>query len=748
MKYLSTITFVFSFCIGFCQLGEEVGPLTGNPALQSKAKLTDLQKANPGTFDSTFIYTSDTLELPFFDDFSSNHFQEYSSSFTDPGVTFDKKYQLLDLNDTPLSNDSLYVEIETYRRVVDLELLTVVDYPFAVQQVKLGDLSSYPVVYATTNVYPPFYITDTLLATNGTDLSPDTTWLTPTVVQDSATQFFSPINDFSSYWLDDDAFHNYTMAVNPWSLGVVTFDGLDRFGYPYALGTTLTNYADYLTSKPIDMSSVSPSDSVYFSFMSQSKGFCDQPESTDSLVLEFYAHDLGQWNYMWSISGSALDTFRLTHIPITNVDYFKDGFQFRFKNYGGLSGSLDHFHIDFVHLRSIPGIGGFSDTFLRDVAFSYPITTLLSDYTAVPWDHYVNVSNHSTVISDQVKVVMANSFPGPINSLDGTLEVYYGGVFEGTTVPLISDLLCDDISDNYQGLDIPYSNHDLQALFAFDPSKTGVWQEFEIRSQATGGTPNYAGNDSTITRQRFENYYSYDDGSAELAYGPTGVQARLAIQYVAYEADSLLGVDIHFVPSVTDVSNNLFLLTVWGDNNGEPGEVLYEDNLFVPRTPEYEYAQNTFKSYMFPDDSLVPVDEIFYVGWRQLDPERLNVGLDMNVPNNDHTFYSIDGGSSWNTSVFEGSVMIRPVFSTGMNSILGVESNPKKDVEVSIYPNPTKASVHIAVDGTFTGVELLTMQGQLLIRSEVPSIDMSALPKGMYFLRVDGEPTLHKVLRD
>ena len=48
MKYLSTITFVFSFCIGFCQLGEEVGPLTGNPALQSKAKLTDLQKANPG----------------------------------------------------------------------------------------------------------------------------------------------------------------------------------------------------------------------------------------------------------------------------------------------------------------------------------------------------------------------------------------------------------------------------------------------------------------------------------------------------------------------------------------------------------------------------------------------------------------------------------------------------------------------------------------------------------------------------
>ena len=347
MKYVSTIIFVFSIFSGFCQEGEEVGPLTRNPLLFSNGESTDLQKANPGTFDSTFIYISDTLELPFFDDFSSNHFQQYSINYGAAGVTSDKKYQILDLADVPMSNDSMYVEIETYRRVVDLELLTVVDYPFTVQQIKVGDLSSYPVVYSTTNVYPPYYITDTLQTTNGVDLSPDTTWLTPTVFQDSATQFFAPINDLSSYWLDDDAFHNYTMAVNPWSLGVVTFDGLDRFGYPYAIGSTTIDYADYLTSKPIDMSTFSSADSVYLSFMFQSKGFCDQPESTDSLVVEFYAHDLNQWNYVWSTSGSALDTFRIAHIPITNSVYFKDGFQFRFKNYGGLSGSLDHFHIDF-----------------------------------------------------------------------------------------------------------------------------------------------------------------------------------------------------------------------------------------------------------------------------------------------------------------------------------------------------------------------------------------------------------------
>ena len=70
-----------------------------------------------------------------------------------------------------------------------------------------------------------------------------------------------------------------------------------------------------------------------------------------------------------------------------NVFIFKKGFQFRFKNYGGLSGSLDHFHLDYVNLRRFSGQ---QDTVIRDFAFVYPLYTLLETFTAVPWDHYKN----------------------------------------------------------------------------------------------------------------------------------------------------------------------------------------------------------------------------------------------------------------------------------------------------------------------------------------------------------------------
>lgn len=80
-----------------------------------------------------------------------------------------------------------------------------------------------------------------------------------------------PINDPSKIWADDFAYHNYRFAVNPRSLGVVTFDGLDEKGFPYEIGTSITNYADKLTSKPIDLSNNLALDSIYFSFYTRLK---------------------------------------------------------------------------------------------------------------------------------------------------------------------------------------------------------------------------------------------------------------------------------------------------------------------------------------------------------------------------------------------------------------------------------------------------------------------------------------------
>jgi hypothetical protein len=351
-------------------------------------------------------------------------------------------------------------------------------------------------------------------------------------------------------------------------------------------------------------------------------------------------------------------------------------------------------------------------------------------------------------MSEEVQVVMANSFPGLVNALPGMTRIYYNNIVEDSVV-LEAGLLADN-PINYQGNAIPYSMHDFKTHYAFDHLKPGISQEFEIRSEVIVPDQNEAINDSTKTTQKFENYYSYDDGSAELAYGTTGPQSRLAIQYTPYEADSVIGAMIHFVPSVVDVSNNLFLLTIWDDNNGVPGAVLYEDGLFFPRSPKYGYDQNIFTYYMLPEDAWQLVTGTFYIGWRQFEGDRLNVGLDKNIINNEHTFYSTNGGASWDQSAIEGSVMIRPIFSTGMDVTLGIENHSLSITEpnVSIYPNPTSSKVTIEMDQKFNGAELLNMQGQVVLKSEFPTIDMNELPSGMYFIKVVGVNKLHKIIKN
>lgn len=736
------VNWLILFCLISANLfaqGEEVGPLSGNPALMAK-NTRYLIKANSGTFDSTFIYIPDTISLPVFDEFSSDKFQVYNADYGDPGVTSDKKYRLLDGSLVPLGDDEYYTVQQTFRRVFDIGNSTIDDQPFSAISIKVGDLSEYPVNYVTTNVYPPFYIYDTLDYPN----DPDTIWLTnPDIFQDSATQFFASLNDPDKIWLDKEAFHNFTLALDPWTLGVVSFDGLDEFGYPYAFGTTTSGIADHLTSKPIDMSAVSAADSVYFSFLYQTEGLGDVPEGNDgdSLFLEFYAIDQDEWRQVWSTGGESVTEFKVGHLLLDNTDYFKKGFQFRFKNYGGLSGSLDHFHVDYIRLRSL---SGYQDTLFKDFALVYPLNSLLKDYTSVPWDHYK--ANFANKMSDNVQVVVRNNSNIPENNQNGTCEVSYVALPEGSFTLVGQDLSGGNF--NYDPRTTYYSYHDFSSGYHFDETKPGLSQTFDFLTTVSAPFAHFTGNDSTLSQQVFNNYYAYDDGSAEAAYGPTGIQSRLAIQYTPYEADSLIGVMIHFVPSVNDVSDKLFLLTVWDDDNGKPGDTLYQDKSFFPRTPEYQYDRNIFTTYYFRDTMKVPVNGTFYVGWRQFEADRLNVGLDRNILNNNHTFYSVDNEATWETSSIPGSVMIRPIFSTGLDVTLGLNEKSKVEDKVLIYPNPTEQSITVDA-GMFDIKEmrLYSLQGNLVSIAESNIMNIIDLPSGVYFLKIEGLNGTYKVIR-
>jgi len=725
----------FVFCSilfnGFSQDG--LVPMISNLKLNSiKLKKNDeaFLKSNTG-FDSTIIFSYDTLSLPFFDEFSLNRYQIKKAAITDLDLTFDLVYKLKDhLTDVPLANDTSFSLIQTYKRVMEADGVTFTDFPFTASSVKFTDLLVYPPVYSTIQVYPPFYIYDSLGVVGHVS---DTVWMTPpSIVQDSAYQFFKFLNDTTKRWIDNYAFHNYDYAISPWSIGVMTFDGLDENGEAYAINSNSTDYADFLTSKQIDLSSNSAADSIYFSFLYQAAGYGEIPEAGDSLVLEFYKKDLDLWQRVWSTGGFEDTNFRVGHLSVKNVQYFTNAFQFRFKNYGHLSGGFDHFHLDYVSLKASSGI---QDTLFKDFAWVYPVKTILKDYASVPWDHFKN--NNLGKINDELPLIVRNgSNLFENNSLAGNLSVKYNGIVENSSTIVGPSL--SNAALNYSPRTFYKSTHDFSNSLSFDISKLGDEQEFEITSEVNVQFPNHRCNDTTSWVQYFGNYYAYDDGTPEAAYGTTGTQSSLAVKFEAYEGDSLLGINTYFVEAANDVSDKLFLLTVWNDNNGVPGSQIYQDDIFFPRTPLYD--PNRFLTYFFKDSLKLPVDEVFYIGWQQFDSDRLNIGFDKNTIKNDKVFFSLNDGVTWSQSQIKGVPMIRPLFSTALDATLGIE-NKRNELNVSIYPNPSmdgKFFIKGNVDDV-KSINVYNLQGVLIKNSDQATIDLSQEISGVFIVEIVSE---------
>ena len=70
-------------------------------------------------------------------------------------------------------------------------------------------------------------------------------------------------------WKDNSVFVK-KLGVNPITIGVVTFDGLNSFGRPYDLSLTGTDseHADTLTSRKIDLSDV---EMLFYVFLSNTR---------------------------------------------------------------------------------------------------------------------------------------------------------------------------------------------------------------------------------------------------------------------------------------------------------------------------------------------------------------------------------------------------------------------------------------------------------------------------------------------
>lgn len=727
MNKLITILLICISGLSFSQ--ERLIDLTINPYLDSDNNSST--RAN-NSLDSTFqSFTYANIELPVRDDFSLNKFVKYDNDFLAAGVSSVLYYILMDeTNSTPIASavklcDSTHSHADTIVINVGIEESNSTYFTTGFN-VFVNDLNTYPINGQIRKVYNECYITIDSIIDGVANTTQDTVWYDGTdfeadYTQDSARVFDGLKNDPSKIWIDNYACHNYRYAVNPKSLGVVTFDGVSNDGYPYEWGS-VNSYgdADVLTSKPINLLGKS---NVYLTFLYQAKGLGNAPELLDSLCLDVYSPSLDKWfeSSLWSTDGNvAVNEWHTAHINITQTSLLEDGFQFRFRNKATLSGLLDHWHIDYVNLRDNSTA---TDVVIDDVAIMEPVESFLIDYTAVPWDHYKNLSNPSSVMKSTEPLRVSNNHTTNKLQTNGSMLFNAVPYVLGVTTPNWN------VGENTYNIGV-----NSQAI-AFPQSFPGdTMASFDVKiNVSTSSTNIYDENDTTYFTQSFKNYYAYDDGSAENGYGLQNNNALLAYKFEAYEADTLKGVLMKFIPTNINVTNEIFLLTIWKDNNGQPGDVIYQDDFFNPHFPIYSGHKNSYKYYTFNNDQSVAVPETFYVGWEQINNVRLYIGMDMNNDNSDKIFYNI--GSNWVNTSFAASLIIRPVFSTGLNATLSTEER-KTDVDISIYPNPTQELITISGLSSNERIELRDLSGRIIMTSIEKTINLNNFANGIYIISV------------
>ncbi|MFK8038522.1 MAG: T9SS type A sorting domain-containing protein [Crocinitomicaceae bacterium] len=700
---------------------DTIVPMMINPYLED-----NFQTKSGGSLDSTFQYNYSNLDIPIFDDFSTNKWAKYITDFTAPNVSSILYYYLFDIdNGIPVDpSQGLCDSSAAHKKTVIINGGVVIDSAYTYFSpgisVLVNDLECFPISGSQKTLFTECYILIDSLVDGSLQGDQDTIFNAPTYVQDSARIFTADITN-SEIWIDDYACHNYRFAFEPKSLGVATLDGVSNNGYPYEFGSpNAYGDADVLTSKPINLFGKT---NVFISFLYQAKGLGNSPEALDSLMLEMYAPNIGDgtWFTMWSVDGNVNDNeWNSAHIEISASSFLQNGFQFRFTNKASTSGQLDHWHIDYVHLRENSSV---NDTIIDDLAISLPIESFLKTYTSVPWDHYNNVSNPSTKMIDNHELLVMNNNTQAKLTNAGQVNAD-GGVFNLPVASPNWSVGSNIYNFNVSGL--PYSFAQNNAIDKAD---------FDVKVNiATSSTNQITENDTTYFIQQFRNYYAYDDGSAESGYGVLNSNAQIAYGFEAYEADTITGILMKFVPNVTDVSGNVILITIWEDSSGFPGQVLYKDDFFEPHFPNYAAAKEQYTYYTFNDNKAVPVPSQFFIGFEQIEDENLFLGFDMNNNNQDKIFYNT--GGAWVNASFPGSLIMRPVFSTALNYTLDVEPVLPEPIEFIMYPNPVNDILTVADLPQDYVLQLFDIAGKEMIKVAENRIDFSPFNSGFYIVNV------------
>jgi hypothetical protein len=396
---------------------------------------------------------------------------------------------------------------------------------------------------------------------------------------------------------------------------------------------------------------------------------------------------------------------------------------------------MDQWNIDYVYLKN----GRFkADTTYPDISFVNPGESFLQDFTAMPYRQYAAEPYYSmkktftTTFVNLDHVTQNADYKYRVYDSDGnqigTDDKYYP---IERTEPLLSVNRV-----GIQSLDVP--------VVMMFPPKQGVFSIKQTLIGSIEADPRLC--DSITFFQDLSNYFSYDDGIPKAGYGLSAKNSMLAVCFPLNTPDTLQAIDIFFNTTPTRQSEGhteYFKLMVWlvSPTSKEPTDTLYTSD-------EILHGNETGKFIRFPIKRTVLVSSEFFVGVQQSSADNINIGFDYSNNMRSRNMYKIYN-DPWQTSFYEGSIMIRPVMGTSLYVAPPPPEAPSSK-SIAVFPNPLTLQQHIYIQkpDSFADTHTITLRiydgvGKQCYESPYtnPEVTLDNLYNGIFIVKLYNHTT-------
>ncbi|KAA9338941.1 T9SS type A sorting domain-containing protein [Adhaeribacter soli] len=523
----------------------------------------------------------------------------------------------------------------------------------------------------------------------------------------------------TTLWEDGSSVYvNNQFSRNPVSKNIATFNSFSAAGNLSTVSSTQKTGVDTLTSRPINLSGFSASDSVYLSFYLQLGGIGLVPGTSSYFQVEFL-NNLGVWQSASAriFRGSqSADQFTQYFIPITDAKFFHNNFQFRFRSYGESRPRFDTWNLDYVYLNAKRQ----KNERRVDITTSRPITSLLQRYTAMPIHQFQ--ANIAGELNDSVYTTL-NNLEDQQRNITSTTTVQIGNGTPATIA--VNPIAIAAFARQYR----EFPNSPNQSIFANLSGPQDVKTTVTVDTQEPTDSPTLY-NDTISGVTPLRDYYAYDDGSPETVINiprtNPGSLFQMGQKYFLNQNDQVKKLSF-YVPKGNNTPGTIVTFRIWNAKpSGEPdGNSIFSQTYTVPPLAQLDTWVD------IPVNPPVTVSGSFFAGWTiPSGSATFSTGFDLN--HNAPRYFN-----ATNTWLPEnnGAVMVRVYMG---NHVTGIEESNFAAKKLLLYPNPATSSV--TIQGEFDEVKLLTITGQQVLAKNgtgaETQVDVSKLTPGIYLVQI------------